>query len=84
MKDSIWSGRSVLITGGTGSLGKQLTRYLLSNHPDIRRLIIFSRDEQKQFQMAQEFCSPSPLPDQQALIPQFAGFYAAGLQNVRQ
>lgn len=55
MKDSIWSGRSVLITGGTGSLGKELTRYLLSNHCDIRRLIIFSRDEQKQFQMAQEF-----------------------------
>jgi UDP-N-acetylglucosamine 4,6-dehydratase len=49
------SNKSVLITGGTGSLGKALTKYILDNHPEVRRLIIFSRDEQKQFQMAQEF-----------------------------
>jgi len=48
-------GKSLLITGGTGSLGKALTRHILSNHSEIRRIIIFSRDEQKQFQMAQEF-----------------------------
>ena len=47
--------KSILITGGTGSLGKALTKHLLTNFPDISRLIIFSRDEQKQFQMAQEF-----------------------------
>ena len=47
--------KSILITGGTGSLGKQLTSYILSNYPQIRRIIIFSRDEQKQFTMAQEF-----------------------------
>jgi UDP-N-acetylglucosamine 4,6-dehydratase (inverting) len=47
--------KSILITGGTGSLGKALTKYILSSHPDVRRLVIFSRDEQKQFQMAQEF-----------------------------
>ena len=47
--------KSILITGGTGSLGKALTKHLLTNFPDINRLIIFSRDEQKQFQMAQEF-----------------------------
>ncbi|WP_291867270.1 UDP-N-acetylglucosamine 4,6-dehydratase (inverting) [Maribacter sp.] len=47
--------KSLLITGGTGSLGKALTKHILSNHSEIRRLIIFSRDEQKQFQMAQEF-----------------------------
>lgn len=47
--------KSILITGGTGSLGKALTRRLLSEHPDLKRLVIFSRDEQKQFVMAQEF-----------------------------
>ncbi|RKN82776.1 UDP-N-acetylglucosamine 4,6-dehydratase (inverting) [Ulvibacterium marinum] len=52
-----FKGKSLLITGGTGSLGKALTTHILSNYPGIRRLIIFSRDEQKQFQMAQEFTS---------------------------
>jgi UDP-N-acetylglucosamine 4,6-dehydratase len=47
--------KSILITGGTGSLGKALTRHILKNHPDIKRLVIFSRDEQKQFEMNQEF-----------------------------
>jgi len=47
--------KSILITGGTGSLGKALTKHILFNFPNIKRLIIFSRDEQKQFQMAQEF-----------------------------
>lgn len=49
------SGKSILITGGTGSLGKALTRRILTNFPDVKRLVIFSRDEQKQFQMAQEY-----------------------------
>lgn len=48
-------GKTILITGGTGSLGKALTKYLFNNHPDIKKLVIFSRDEQKQFVMAQEF-----------------------------
>lgn len=48
-------GKSILITGGTGSLGKALTKFFLKNYPDIERLIIFSRDEQKQFLMSQEF-----------------------------
>ena len=47
--------KSVLITGGTGSLGKALTDFILKNYPNVKRLIIFSRDEQKQYQMAQEF-----------------------------
>ena len=49
------SGKSLLITGGTGSLGKELTRTILKEWPDIRRLVIFSRDEQKQFTMAQDY-----------------------------
>lgn len=48
-------GKSILITGGTGSLGKALTSHILDKFPETRRLIIYSRDEQKQFQMAQEF-----------------------------
>ncbi len=48
-------GKSILITGGTGSLGKALTKHILLRHPEVERLVIFSRDEQKQFQMAQEF-----------------------------
>ena len=47
--------KNILITGGTGSLGKKLTKRLLSSCPQINRLVIFSRDEQKQFVMAQEF-----------------------------
>ena len=45
----------ILITGGTGSLGKALTSHILTNYPNVKKIIIFSRDEQKQFQMAQEF-----------------------------
>lgn len=48
-------GKSILITGGTGSLGKALTKRILSDYPRVRRLVIFSRDEQKQFSMAHEF-----------------------------
>lgn len=50
-----FDGKSILITGGTGSLGKELTKTILGISPDIKRLVIFSRDEQKQYQMAQEF-----------------------------
>lgn len=49
------NGHSVLITGGTGSLGKELTKTILKKWPNVKRLVIFSRDEQKQFQMEQEF-----------------------------
>lgn len=49
------NGSSILITGGTGSLGKALTKRILNDFPNVKRLVIFSRDEQKQFQMAQEF-----------------------------
>jgi UDP-N-acetylglucosamine 4,6-dehydratase (inverting) len=48
-------GKIILITGGTGSLGKALTKYIFENHPDIKRLYIYSRDEQKQHQMALEY-----------------------------
>lgn len=47
--------KNILITGGTGSLGQALTKRILRNWPEIKRLVIYSRDEQKQFQMAQEY-----------------------------
>jgi UDP-N-acetylglucosamine 4,6-dehydratase len=53
--------KSILITGGTGSLGKELVKTILTKWPKVKRLVIFSRDEQKQFQMAQEF-SESEFP----------------------
>ncbi len=49
------NNKSILITGGTGSLGKALTKTILNKWPDVKRLVIYSRDEQKQFQMEQEF-----------------------------
>jgi UDP-N-acetylglucosamine 4,6-dehydratase (inverting) len=49
------SGKSVLITGGTGSLGKELVKTIIKKWPNINRLVIYSRDEQKQFQMSQTY-----------------------------
>ncbi len=51
---SILDDSSILITGGTGSLGKALVRHLLSQEK-VRRIAIFSRDELKQLQMRTEF-----------------------------
>lgn len=50
-----FKNKTILITGGTGSLGKALTLHFLKNYPELRKVIIFSRDEQKQYEMAQEF-----------------------------
>jgi UDP-N-acetylglucosamine 4,6-dehydratase (inverting) len=47
--------KSVLITGGTGSFGKQFVKTVLEKYPKIKRLVIYSRDELKQYEMSQEF-----------------------------
>ena len=47
------NGKSVLITGGTGSFGKKFTETILKRYPKVKRLVIYSRDELKQFNMAQ-------------------------------
>jgi UDP-N-acetylglucosamine 4,6-dehydratase/5-epimerase len=49
------NGKSILITGGTGSFGKEFTKTILTRWPNVKRLVIYSRDEQKQFMMAQEY-----------------------------
>ena len=46
--------QSILITGGTGSFGKAFVRRVLHQNPNIERLVIYSRDELKQFEMEQE------------------------------
>ena len=49
------NNKSVLITGGTGSFGKAFVKTVLKKYPQVKRLVIFSRDELKQFEMAQTF-----------------------------
>ena len=49
------NNKSILITGGTGSFGKTFVRRVLDQFPDVKRLVIYSRDELKQFEMSQEF-----------------------------
>ena len=52
---------NILITGGTGSFGKAFVRSVLKEFPSINRLVIFSRDELKQYEMSQEF-APNEYP----------------------
>lgn len=49
-------GARVLVTGGTGSFGRAFVRRVLERWPDVERLIVYSRDELKQVEMAQDFC----------------------------
>jgi UDP-N-acetylglucosamine 4,6-dehydratase len=51
------TGKTILVTGGTGSFGKKFIGTVLDRFKP-RRLIIFSRDELKQYEMAQEFSDP--------------------------
>ena len=54
----MFDNSNILITGGTGSFGKQLVRTLLDHHKP-QKIIIFSRDELKQYEMSQEFSGPT-------------------------
>jgi UDP-N-acetylglucosamine 4,6-dehydratase len=87
--------QSILITGGTGSLGKALTQHLLNKYPNLKKLVIYSRDEQKQFQMSQEFPEKKypqiryllgDVRDQERLIRAFNGIdiviHAAAMKHV--
>lgn len=89
------NNRSILITGGTGSLGKALTKEILSKHPKVKKVIIFSRDEQKQFEMAQEYAEAEypqiryfigDVRDKDRLIRAFKGvdyvIHAAAMKHV--
>lgn len=47
--------KSILVTGGTGSFGKKFVETVLRTYPEVERIVVFSRDELKQFEMAQQF-----------------------------
>lgn len=49
------AGSRILITGGTGSFGKAFIRTTLDQHPEVSRLVVYSRDELKQWELQQEF-----------------------------
>lgn len=54
--------KSILVTGGTGSFGKRFIKRILEENPNVGRVIIYSRDELKQFEMQQEL-SPKKYPN---------------------
>lgn len=89
------TNKSILITGGTGSLGKALTKHIFEKYPDVGKVIIFSRDEQKQFQMAHDYPSNKfpqirffvgDVRDKERLIRAFKGvdyvIHAAAMKHV--
>lgn len=47
--------KAVLITGGTGSFGKKFVEVILSRYPQVSRIVIYSRDELKQYQLRQRY-----------------------------
>lgn len=51
----MFDNKSILITGGTGSFGKKFTETILSKYSQIKRLVIYSRDELKQYEMKQKW-----------------------------
>ncbi len=53
----MFNNKTILITGGTGSFGKKYVKTLLDNY-DVKKIVVFSRDELKQYEMAQTFDSP--------------------------
>ncbi|WP_457572975.1 UDP-N-acetylglucosamine 4,6-dehydratase (inverting) [Desulfolithobacter sp.] len=87
----MFEDKSVLITGGTGSFGKQFARILLKEH-NPRKIIIFSRDELKQFDLQQEMNAPcmryfiGDVRDRERLIQAMRGVdyvvHAAALKQV--
>lgn len=87
----MFNDKSVLITGGTGSFGKKFIKTVLARYKP-RRVIVYSRDELKQFEMQQEFNSPAmryfigDVRDSQRLVQAMRGVdfvvHAAALKQV--
>ena len=50
----MFKNKSILVTGGTGSFGKAFINYIITKYPNFRRLVVFSRDELKQFEMSNQ------------------------------
>jgi len=49
------NGKKILVTGGTGSFGKQFIERVFNKYPNVERVVVYSRDELKQYEMAQAF-----------------------------
>lgn len=92
MKKHIFNGKVILITGGTGSFGKKISKIVLEEYVP-KKLIVFSRDELKQFEMAQQFSGDESIRffigdvrDKERLIRAFHGVdyvvHAAALKQV--
>jgi UDP-N-acetylglucosamine 4,6-dehydratase len=89
--NSLLNGKNILVTGGTGSFGKKFTEIVLNRY-EPRRLVIFSRDELKQYEMRQQFNTPNiryfigDVRDRDRLYRAFAGIdivvHAAALKQV--
>jgi len=87
----MFNDKSILITGGTGSFGKKYTKILLQKYTP-KKIIIYSRDELKQFEMAQEYNNPcmryfiGDVRDKDRLIKAMNGvdyvIHAAALKHV--
>ena len=87
----MFNNKSILITGGTGSFGKKYTEILLKKY-NPKKIIIYSRDELKQFEMAQEYNDPcmryfiGDVRDKERLIKAMNGvdyvIHAAALKHV--
>ena len=87
------NNKSILVTGGTGSFGKAFTKYVLQ-HYDPKKIIIYSRDEYKQFIMRNEFKEYEPklrffigdVRDKERLVRAFEGvdyvIHAAAMKQV--
>ena len=54
----MFDGKSVFVSGGTGSFGRAFIRTLLARYQP-KRVVVFSRDELKQYEMQQEFNAPA-------------------------
>ena len=88
---SFLDGKSVLVTGATGSFGKRFVKTVLEQH-DPKRLVVFSRDELKQFEMQQNIQSPKlryflgDIRDKERLYRAFDGvevvIHAAAMKQV--
>ena len=48
----MFKNKSIFVTGATGSFGQAFISYVIKNYPNFKRLVIFSRDELKQFEMS--------------------------------
>ena len=89
------NGKSILVTGGTGSFGKKFISTVLQQFPEVKKVVVYSRDELKQYEMSQQF-SPLKYPamryfigdvrDQERLIQACEGIdivvHAAALKQV--